>query len=85
MMNKKVVRVAEVKDIIICDWTAAEVVRAYRRSGGDFDKVKKTFHITSLQLKRLLKQAGIDGPRRCRMNVMEDLGLRSGDFILERV
>lgn len=71
------------EDIIICDWTAAEVVRAYQRSGGDVEHVKKTFHITSLQLKRLLKQAGIDAKRRAGVSVMEDLGLRYGDFILE--
>lgn len=70
-------------EIIISDWTASEVVRAYRRSGENFETVKKRFQITSIQLRRLLKQAGIDAKRSRRISVMEDLGLRCQDFVLE--
>lgn len=73
----------ELDDIIICDWTASEVVRVYQRSGGNFELVRKTFQITSVQLKRLLKQAGIERKRNTGLNEMESLGLRRQDFILE--
>lgn len=70
-------------DIILCEWTASEVVRAYNRSGENFDAVKEMFRITSKQLKKMLKQAGINiNSNHCSISMMEDLGLRSQDFLL---
>lgn len=64
-----------------CDWTASEVVRAYKRCGENFNVVKKAFKLSSPQLKKLLRRAGITVSGTVYRNPMEELGLNPGDFV----
>lgn len=65
-------------------WTAADVVRAYKTYGENFELIKKTFSLTAPQLRKLLREAGIRPLKRMEQSGMEAAGLRIFDFVSQR-